>query len=407
MALPPGCARRIVGAVPLRARGPVPHADVTFWPMPRRPTFHLIPHTHWDREWYRSRAAFRARLVSAFGAMLDLLHRDPHGRFTLDGQTVILDDVLDVAPEWELAIAQLVHQRRLAIGPWYILADEQLPCGESLLRNLLEGSRDAALWGNRMDVLYSPDAFGHPAILPALAAEFGIGAGVVWRGLAPAPGAERDLYRWRAPDGREIVVHHLPRAGYESGAALLEPRRLAQRWATLRGQLLARAVTPEIAVWIGADHRAPPPALHRLCATVAAAGIASSCPSQHRCGIHGGGRTVPRGDARRGRSAPVVRRIHLEPARRARHPSPAQAPPYCRRVAAVAPRRSAGGARRRSTAHGHPVRCSAPRAAASSRASSTTPSAAASPTRWRASRQYGSTACARRRRMWPWWLSIA
>ncbi len=233
--------------------------------MPRSTTFHLIPHTHWDREWYRSRTAFRARLVAAFGAVLDFLQLDPGGRFTLDGQTVILDDVLEVAPEWELVVAQLVHQRRLAIGPWYILADEQLPCGESLLRNLLEGSRDAALWGDRLNVLYSPDAFGHPAVLPALAAEFGIAAGVVWRGLAPRPGADRDLYRWRAPDGREIVVHHLPRAGYESGAALLESRRLAQHWATLREQLLARAVTPEVAVWVGADHRAPPPALRHLC----------------------------------------------------------------------------------------------------------------------------------------------
>ena len=26
-------------------------------------TFHLIPHTHWDREWYLTRAAFQARLV--------------------------------------------------------------------------------------------------------------------------------------------------------------------------------------------------------------------------------------------------------------------------------------------------------------------------------------------------------
>ncbi len=226
--------------------------------MPHPVTFHLIPHTHWDREWYRTRAAFRARLLTTFRAILDLLDGDPGARFTLDGQTVIVDDVLAAAPAWELSVARLVRQRRLAIGPWYVLADELLPAGESLLRNLLEGSRDAALLGGRMDVLYSPDAFGHPAVLPALAAEFGIASGVVWRGLMPSAGAERDCYRWQAPSGAEIVVHHLPRAGYESGAALLDPKSVARHWKQLRAELLARAATPEVAVWLGGDHRAPP-----------------------------------------------------------------------------------------------------------------------------------------------------
>jgi 2-O-(6-phospho-alpha-D-mannosyl)-D-glycerate hydrolase len=147
--------------------------------MARPITFHLIPHMHWDREWYRTSAAFGVRLVPAVAAVLELLERDADARFTLDGQTILLDDVLRTRPEWELPIARLVHGRRLDVGPWYILADELLPAGESLVRNLLAGARASALWGRRADVLYSPDAFGHPAMLPALAAEFGIAAGVV------------------------------------------------------------------------------------------------------------------------------------------------------------------------------------------------------------------------------------
>ena len=103
-------------------------------------------------------------------------------------------------------VRELVRAGRLQIGPWYVLADEQIPSGESLIRNLLLGARDAARLGGRMDVLYSPDAFGHPAIGPTLAAEFGIRWGVLWRGVGGEPGQERDLYRWRGPGGGEMLA---------------------------------------------------------------------------------------------------------------------------------------------------------------------------------------------------------
>ena len=33
----------------------------------------LVSHTHWDREWYRTFQAFRARLVDTVDRVLDLL----------------------------------------------------------------------------------------------------------------------------------------------------------------------------------------------------------------------------------------------------------------------------------------------------------------------------------------------
>ena len=51
------------------------------------------------------------------------------------------------------------------MGPWYVLADELVPSGESLIRNLLAGQADAERLGGRTEVLYSPDAFGHPAVV--------------------------------------------------------------------------------------------------------------------------------------------------------------------------------------------------------------------------------------------------
>ena len=228
--------------------------------------FHLIPHTHWDREWYLPRSAFQARLVAALDDLIERLQADAGYRsFLLDGQTVLFADYLRARPEREPDVKALVKTGRLQVGPWYVLADELIPSGESLVRNLLLGAADAERLGGRLDVLYSPDAFGHPAVWPALAREFGIRYGVLWRGLGGEPGQERDLYLWRAPDGREVLLWHLPAAGYEIGAALpAEEDRLFAAWAPVRRALLDRAAGKHVPVFIGADHHAAHPEVPRL-----------------------------------------------------------------------------------------------------------------------------------------------
>jgi alpha-mannosidase len=228
--------------------------------------FHLIPHTHWDREWYLPRAGFQARLVPALDAVIELLQKDPTYRtFLLDGQTVIVEDYLRIRPEREADLRALVKGGRLQVGPWYVLADEQIPSGEALVRNLLLGSADAERLGGRSEVLYSPDAFGHPAAWPLLAREFGLKHGVLWRGLGGEPGQERDWYRWHGPDGKDVWLWHLPPQGYEIGAALpADPDRLSSAWAPVRETLVRRAAGKHVAVFVGADHHAPHPSLSRL-----------------------------------------------------------------------------------------------------------------------------------------------
>jgi alpha-mannosidase len=216
----------------------------------------LIPHTHWDREWYLPRAAFTARLVPALDDLVALLEGDPAYRsFLLDGQTVLMEDYLAVRPDREPAIRALAQSGRLQLGPWYVLADELIPSGESLIRNLLYGAADTARWGGRLEVVYSPDAFGHPAILPTLAREFGLKFAALWRGLGGEAGQTRDAYRWGG-----LPLWHFPPDGYEIGAALSTDRdRLRQAWGPIRAELTRRAATSHIAIPIGADHHAPHP----------------------------------------------------------------------------------------------------------------------------------------------------
>lgn len=232
-----------------------------------RPVVHLIAHTHWDREWYLPLGAFRARLVPLLDDLLSLLETDARlTAFHLDGQTVLLEDYLAVRPEQRDRVAALVQQGRLVTGPWYVLADEQIPAAESLIRNLLQGrGHQQALGAPEPGVLYSPDAFGHPAVLPALGAGAGLSDAVVWRGLGPGATGGRDLAWWEAPDGRRVLVYHLPPDGYEIGSNLLVPdAALPATWEAVRARLLPRAATRHVALFVGADHHAPDPELGRL-----------------------------------------------------------------------------------------------------------------------------------------------
>jgi len=101
-------------------------------------TLHVVSHTHWDREWYRTFQQFRLKLVHLVDGLLDLLEKDPQFKhFMLDGQTIVLDDYLHMRPEKEDAIRQHVQTGRLVIGPWHVLPDMFLVGPEAHIRNLL------------------------------------------------------------------------------------------------------------------------------------------------------------------------------------------------------------------------------------------------------------------------------
>jgi len=109
----------------------------------------IVPHTHWDREWYITFQEFRARLVIMMDKLLHILKTDPeYKKFTLDGQVIPLEDYLEVRPEREEEIKKFVKQGRISIGPMYVLPDEFLVSGESLIRNLLIGHQKADYFGS-------------------------------------------------------------------------------------------------------------------------------------------------------------------------------------------------------------------------------------------------------------------
>ncbi|MFL5626015.1 MAG: alpha-mannosidase, partial [Ktedonobacteraceae bacterium] len=168
----------------------------------------LVPHTHWDREWYQTFQQFRIRLVRTIDKLLDILDRDDKFRhFMLDGQTIVLDDYLEVRPEQEERLKKYTQTGRIQVGPWYLQPDEFLVSGEALIRNLQIGLQRAAEFATPMRIGYVPDCFGHIAQLPQILRGFGIDNAVFWRGVGSD--AHKSEFYWAAPDGTRVLVIHL------------------------------------------------------------------------------------------------------------------------------------------------------------------------------------------------------
>lgn len=61
---------------------------------------HIISHSHWDREWYLPYERHHMLLVEFMDTLIDTLNNDDEYKsFHLDGQTIILEDYLQVRPE--------------------------------------------------------------------------------------------------------------------------------------------------------------------------------------------------------------------------------------------------------------------------------------------------------------------
>ena len=171
-------------------------------------TVAVVPHTHWDREWYEPFQTFRVRLVRLLDQLLDLLEGDErYARFLLDGQTVVIDDYLEIRPEAAARLERLAAAGRLQVGPWMVLMDEYMVSGETIVRDLQLGIRRASELGGLMEVGYLPDMFGHVAQMPQLFRLAGLEHAVVWRGVPAA--VTRTAFWWDAPDGSRVRAEYL------------------------------------------------------------------------------------------------------------------------------------------------------------------------------------------------------
>jgi len=227
-------------------------------------TVAIVPHTHWDREWYDSFQAFRLRLVKLLDTLLPMLEADPsYARFMLDGQTVVVDDYLEVRPQARAALQRLAAAGRLSVGPWMVLMDEFMVSGETMVRDLQLGLARGSELGGAMQIGYLPDMFGHVAQMPQLIRLAGMEHAVAWRGVPEA--VEQTAFWWQAPDGSRVRTEYLY-GSYSNGRDLPQDAKGLVARAVDYEQELGSARLGAMLLMNGTDHQMPQPWLGRVVA---------------------------------------------------------------------------------------------------------------------------------------------
>ncbi len=182
-------------------------------------SIHIVSHTHWDREWYRTFNYFNVKLSYLFDNLFKILDENQdYKHFMLDGQMVMIEDYLLMYPSQKEKLKKYVEEDRIIIGPWYTQPDEFAPNAESLIRNLLIGINMAREYGEYMKVGYLPDSFGHSSQLPSILRGFNINKACIMRGV-PIDKLSSPLFNWKSLNNDAVLTVSLP-TGYSNGMFL-------------------------------------------------------------------------------------------------------------------------------------------------------------------------------------------
>jgi hypothetical protein len=165
--------------------------------------------------------------------------------FTLDGQTIVIEDYLELRPENEGRLRALIEAGRIVIGPWLV---KQFCRAVNRTSAVCSAASASPSGSAAASVGHCADQFGHIAQMPQLMRQLGLTSACLWRGVPDAiPGWS---FWWEAPDGTRLPVLYL-RNSYSSGW------RLRTTWKTCSNAPAARRPTAETTsppLMNGTDH---------------------------------------------------------------------------------------------------------------------------------------------------------
>ncbi len=175
---------------------------------------YIIIHQHWDPAWISQRKHTLPQLVILFEDILSKMKKSPSYKFTLDGQTHIIEDYLKQLPKKEAnlkkkELSKYVGEGRLLVGPFYSQVDWNLPSEELLLRNLLIGHQEAKEFGKVMKCGWVIDVFGFPEATVRILKGFDIDSVFLSRGIGIKKDKVREAYWWKAANKEKILCIHL------------------------------------------------------------------------------------------------------------------------------------------------------------------------------------------------------
>ena len=167
----------------------------------------IIPSIHWDRAWDSPFQQNRIKLVKCIDRLIQILNNDNRYKsFSFGGQSVSIEDYLEIRPEMEKELKRLIQKGKIDVGPWYSLADILLVSPESIIRNLMFGFMVGELAGRVTKIGYIPDSLGLFSQLPQIMRGFGVESVVFTRGLDDEGEILDDEFIWISPDDKNSVL---------------------------------------------------------------------------------------------------------------------------------------------------------------------------------------------------------
>ncbi len=238
-------------------------------------TLHIIPHSHWDREWYLPFEKHRIRLIDLFDNLIDVMEKnEDYTYYHMDGQYVVIEDYLEIRPQMRERLLKLVRENRIQIGPWYVLQDEYLTSGEANVRNMLYGIRFCREIGAEpVHTGYFPDAFGNISQAPQIVQGFGFDNAVFGRGVNDV-GSDNEVVKqngvtkseliWRSPDGSEVIGIMFANWYHNAMELPTNPEDLKRRIEGIVSSTSRFATTDHLLGMNGCDHQPLQKDLHKV-----------------------------------------------------------------------------------------------------------------------------------------------
>ena len=170
-----------------------------------------VGHTHIDVAWLWRLKHTREKCARSFSTVLRLMERYPEYIF-LQTQPQLYEYVKNDYPELYQSIKEKVADGSWEVdGGMWLEADCNIPSGESLVRQILVGSRFIKEEFNKdVEYLWLPDVFGYSWALPQILKKSGIDTfmttKISWNQYNRMP---HDTFNWRGMDGSEILTHFI------------------------------------------------------------------------------------------------------------------------------------------------------------------------------------------------------
>ncbi|HET7643097.1 MAG TPA: glycosyl hydrolase-related protein [Nitrososphaeraceae archaeon] len=180
-------------------------------------TIHIVPHMHYDAVWILNKEDYYfVNIEYILKQALNLIKKSDY-KFMLE-QTFLLEKIEKDYPHIFSDIIDLIKENKIEIaGGQYLLADNMIPNGEVLIKEITEGKKFVKE-KLQQDILvsYGADEFGFNAQWPQILKNCGYKYVIFRRGISISTPSE---FLWEGIDGTQILTHWMP-LGYRAGLFL-------------------------------------------------------------------------------------------------------------------------------------------------------------------------------------------